>query len=400
MGGIADLNRESSGISVSLYETEREFNQLEEDWKRLFRESPRPVPFLTWEWVSTWWRHFGDVSRLFVLVARDSEGRVIGIAPLRISTRKSFAAVPIRTVEFLGYRGSAVCPDHLDFLTTGENREPIVERLARAILAHRQQWDVAELADLAKDSLLPAVLIRLGRDQGFSIAEGPRQVCPYVRLPEHWDSFLRQIKEKRRSSIKWRRKKLLRSYSVRLNHATAVEDVHEQMETLARLHHLSRERKGDRGNFGLQKYRHFHYDVAERMAQAGYLYLARLDCDGRPVASVYGFHVGRVLFDYQKGFDSAYARDGVGSVLTGMVLEDAIERLHCTELDFLRGEEEYKYFWTPLRRQTTTLLIWGDCFSSRISRAGFILGRKLLQWRKPIQQFRNYAVARQSSSED
>ena len=113
------------------------------------------------------------------------------------------------------------------------------------------------------------------------------------------------------------------------------------------------------------------------MARAGYLYIAQMDCGGSPVASTYGFHVGSVLFDYQKGYDPAYSRDGVGSVLTGMVIEDAIERLHAQELDFLRGTEEYKYFWATRDRKTRTILLWSTGIAARLRQSEFDLRRAL-----------------------
>ena len=360
-------------LSVELVDTDTDFERLEGVWNKLLWESPRPVPFLTWEWVSTWWKHFYEDSRLFVLVAQNENKNIVGVAPLRIAIRKAFGVVPVRTVEFLGYRGSAVCADHLDFLTSRNNRERIVERLIEAIFAHDGEWDCIVLADLAEDSLLPAILSRQAREQGLSLGEGPQQICPFIRLTPAWELFLRAMKKKRRSFVKCRRERLLQDYKVLFRCDTSVEHVHPHLETLARLHVLSRHRRGQRGNFHLKEYREFHHAVAERMARAGYLYLARLDCDDRPVAAWYGFHLGNVLFFYQTGYDAAFAHLGVGQILNGMIIQDAIDRLHATEFDFLRGAEEYKYFWTSSERRTRTLVHWATGLSSRAARAQFLL---------------------------
>jgi CelD/BcsL family acetyltransferase involved in cellulose biosynthesis len=378
--------------TVTCVETEREFLELEKDWNRLLMESGRPVPFLTWEWVSTWWQHFGTNSRLFVLVARDENGRVLGIAPLHVPTRRVFGALPLRSVEFLGYRGSAVCADHLDFIAGQEDREVIVSRLLEKVFERKDEWDSLVLADLAVDSPVPEKLEQIELGYGSRLRGGPQQKCPYVILPNRWDILLNSLKAKYRNNVKRRREKLAREFQVKFNSDSSVHQVAEHFEKLHRLHGLARKRKGEAGNFHLRKYREFHHAVAERMAQAGYLYLARLDCDNVTVAALYGFFLGKRLFGYQTGFDSAWARHGVGAVLQSLVFEDGIERLGATEYDFLRGDEEYKYMWTSEERGTRTVLAWGDSLSARIAKAEFAgrcqlspVRREFREWTRMIK---------------
>jgi CelD/BcsL family acetyltransferase involved in cellulose biosynthesis len=381
-------------LSCSIVRTPAEFAALETPWKALFQSTARPVPFLAWEWVTTWWKHFGKAAKLFVILAKDDAGRIVGIAPLQIATRRAFGIFPVRSLEFIGYRGSSVCADHLDFMTaSGAPHVPedavtqptwlcdptrtVSEALLEAVFAARKEWDCIELADLSEESALPSLLNDQARRRKFRLAEGAGQVCPCVPLAPSWTELLKIVKEKKRSAIKWRRKKLLQAYPTQFQIFADPAQVDAALDTLARLHTLSRQRKHETGNFYRADYQAFHRDVARAMARAGYLYIAQMDCDGRPVASTYGFHVGSVLFDYQKGYDPAYSRDGVGSVLTGMVIEDAIERLHAQELDFLRGTEEYKYFWATRDRKTRTILLWSAGVMARLHQGEFDLRRAL-----------------------
>ena len=364
-------------LSCSIVRTPAEFAALEAPWKALFQSSARPVPFLAWEWVTTWWKHFGKAAKLLVILAKDDAGRIVGIAPLQIAARRAFGIFPVRSLEFIGYRGSSVCADHLDFLAESGAAHAISEALVEAVFAARKEWDCIELADLSEESAAPGLLEEQARRRKFRLAEGAGQVCPCVPLAPSWNELLKIVKEKKRSAIKWRRKKLLQAYPTQFQIFSDSAQVDAALETLARLHTLSRQRKNETGNFYRADYQAFHRDVAHAMARAGYLYIAQMDCDGRPVASTYGFHVGSVLFDYQKGYDPAYSRDGVGSVLTGMVIEDAIDRLHAQELDFLRGTEEYKYFWATRDRKTRTILVWSTGTMARLHQSEFDLRRTL-----------------------
>jgi CelD/BcsL family acetyltransferase involved in cellulose biosynthesis len=349
--------------------TEAEFLALEPDWNRLLMESSRPVPFLTWEWILTWWQHFGASSRLFVIVARDETSRVVGIAPLHLVLRRTFGMVPVRSLEFLGYRGSAVCTDHLDFLAEPTHRREICSRLLQGVIERSNEWDTLVLADLAEDSPIPAVFPGPKNGAGNSPRSGPQEHCPYVNLPSQWELLLISIKAKYRNNIKRRRERLQQSFQVRFDSDCSVDRAVQHMEIMEKLHGSSRNRKGETGNFCLEPYREFHRAVAKRMAQSGQLYLARLDCDGSPVAALYGFYLGGRLFGYQTGFDAAWETKGVGAVLQARIFEDAIERLHATEYDFLRGTEAYKYAWTNQERCTSTMRYWSNTSVARIAKA-------------------------------
>ena len=39
------------------------FTALRPEWNELLRASGADCPFLTWEWLHSWWRHLGDRSR-------------------------------------------------------------------------------------------------------------------------------------------------------------------------------------------------------------------------------------------------------------------------------------------------------------------------------------------------
>lgn len=362
---------------VECVETEEKFSELKDDWKRLHLESDRPVPFLSWEWISTWWKHFGPGSRLFVLVARSEQGEIVGIAPCRIVTRRTFGILPVRSVELLGYRGSAVCSDHLDFLVSRNDAERVCLSLVNAIISQREKWDRLEFGDLVQNSFVPGALAGLENRYRLTVRRSLGDRCPYLALPAKWDDLLRSMKAKRRSFIKTKRERLLSKCRVEFVRDSSPQHVSEQLEILEKLHKLARERKGQQGNFVLPAYRDFHRDVALRVAVAGYLYMARLECDGLPTAIVYGFIMNKRLFYYQTGFDPDWMKDGVGSILLAMVVEDAIERFQATEFDFLRGTEDYKYAWTSDENVLQSCFVWNSSPIAGLSSVEYS-GRKVL----------------------
>ncbi len=59
-----------------------------EEWSELLAASASDVVFMTWQWQSLWWKHFGEGEscRLHLLAVRREGGALVGIAPLFVSS--------------------------------------------------------------------------------------------------------------------------------------------------------------------------------------------------------------------------------------------------------------------------------------------------------------------------
>jgi hypothetical protein len=78
-------------LSVQILTEEFQLDQLENVWNKLLERSGSNTIFLTFEWISTWWKNFGAHHRLFIALVR-KENEVIGIFPLMITQREFFFA--------------------------------------------------------------------------------------------------------------------------------------------------------------------------------------------------------------------------------------------------------------------------------------------------------------------
>src|SRR5262245_42518331 len=94
----------ATDLHVDVFSDESELDQLAGRWEAFAGD----VPFRGFQWLLTWWRHYGDArSKLLVLVARSPEGEVVGIAPWYASR----TAREGRVIRFLG--SGEVCSDYL-----------------------------------------------------------------------------------------------------------------------------------------------------------------------------------------------------------------------------------------------------------------------------------------------
>lgn len=100
--------------------TQQGFNNLRSVWNALLQQSGSNTIFATFEWLYTWWEHFGQDKKLFILLAQEGED-VIGIAPLMIEEKKILRYVPIKVISFIGTGIS----DYADFIIVKE-REKVI----------------------------------------------------------------------------------------------------------------------------------------------------------------------------------------------------------------------------------------------------------------------------------
>ena len=81
-----DRTEQMAGTVVRRIQTQEELLSLRSQWNALLSRSYTNDITLTWEWVSSWWRVFGDRRRLSILTAWDSE-ELVGIAPFDAQIR-------------------------------------------------------------------------------------------------------------------------------------------------------------------------------------------------------------------------------------------------------------------------------------------------------------------------
>ncbi len=105
------------------------------------------------------------------------------------------------------------------------------------------------------------------------------------------------------------------------------------------LHTRSRQDKTD---FMTPEMELFFRRMASALSAEDLIRLFMLRVNGKPAAAVLCFDAGSHLYLYNSGYDPAYSGISVGLVSKALCLRWAIEN-GKTGVDFLRGDEPYKY---------------------------------------------------------
>lgn len=165
----------------------KDFAALKPSWNNTLRTCEHSV-FSTWEWLSTWWKHFGNDKKLLLLIAKEND-RMIGIAPLMYLVQKMFG-LRMGKIEFICTPHS----DYNDFILT-EKSEECIPLLINHLNNLPEKWDCIDLIDIPENAKCLPILSK--------ISTNLRQVhkCPYAHLPKSYDAFLLGLKRKYRKEL-------------------------------------------------------------------------------------------------------------------------------------------------------------------------------------------------------
>ena len=353
------------------------FEALREEWNELLAASAADGLFLTWEWLSHWWRHLSAGQRLALTLVRAGR-QLVAIAPLVVRRRRIAGILPVRSLELLGT--GSVGSDYLDVIVRRGH-----ERAVRAALAQRFTTDgvMLDLAQLHRDASVAGDLARDLDARGWVRAETVGQVCPFIDLRGHsWASYLAGLGKEHRYNVQRRLRNAGRAFDLRFEPARSEDERRTALGLLLRLHDL---RFGERSDaFHTPALRAFHEDLSRAALARGWLRLFVLSLDGQPAAALYAFAYRRRFYFYQSGFDPAFAKWSVGLLAMGLAIKHAIEE-GAEEYDLLHGDEGYKFHWATQSRALTRLELYPPTVRDRFrrqvreaSRSGRRLARRLL----------------------
>ncbi len=187
-------------MHLNIVKTDDEFSALAGEWNSLLKNSASHVPFLRHEFLFTWWRTLGGgewkSGELNVVLARDDDGRLIGIAPLFFTDNREGEPA-------LMLLGSIEISDYLDFIASAEDLPRFLPALLRRLAEPDvPAWQVLDCYNLLQDSPSLPVLQSAAKELGWSWAEEKLQHCPYIPLPGDWETYLAGIDKKQRHEIR------------------------------------------------------------------------------------------------------------------------------------------------------------------------------------------------------
>ena len=357
-----------------------------ETWDALVDRTPAATPFSRWAFHRAWWDAYGANAHdeTFVAEAPDAESGDQPIAIVPLMHRHEVEPTDAATHSTLRHGGTdqltAVAPTakaiffgasyHADYATvlTPPEYLPAVARALVAYLAaspvpddgHPDPWDVIDLrrlrcADPAADALT-AAFEAAAPSNGWRVVLEREDVCPVVTIPAGLDfeGYLDTLDKKSRHEIRRKVRRAEAAGDIRL-----VESA-DPLADLDAFIDLHQRRWGADGLFpptpGGDASRVFIRRLFETFGPQGPVRLLFLTIDGRRIGASLHLDDGSSVLYYNAGVDPDARELSPGVLMVARHVAAAIAAGR-TRLDFLRGDEGYKYDWGALDEPIRRLLV-------------------------------------------
>ena len=290
-------------------------------WQRLWRRVPGATPFASPAWLIPWARHYAPGRCRVAMLARG--GELVGCLPAFWWQQRLLLA------------GTGPS-DHGDALFVSGFEAGAGELLGALLAAIDRPIERIEFDQLARSSPLLALPCPVGwRDH---VETGT--VCPVLALAGS-DGMANVGKRMRRN---WRYAlHCLERSGARLERVAAA-GADEAVRDLHRLHALRWAERGQKGVLADPMLRRLLDDAGSALAAADMLRMQRVRVDEQTVAVLFALHGDRRTCCYLSGFDPAFAKLSPVTALVGATIAAAAREGDLT-VDFLRGDEAYKYGW-------------------------------------------------------
>jgi CelD/BcsL family acetyltransferase involved in cellulose biosynthesis len=349
-------------------------------WDELAARNPWATPFSSWAFQRAWWDAYGaNVHEETLVVSTDgpSGDQPNAIVPLMhrhevepddelthttMRHGRPLELTPVEPTATAVFFGASYHADYATVLAAPDDLPQVAEAIADhlADTGGRHRWDVVDLRRLrCGDPVADALAQAFGARE---IAEGwilnveREDVCPVVTLPEgvDMDGYLATLGKKERHEI---RRKVRRAEAVGPVQLEDSADPQGDLESFIELH---QKRWGVLGLFpdtlGGAQSRAFLRRLFELNGAGGPLHLTFLTVAGRRIAAGLHFETADGYLYYNAGVDPDAMELSPGVLMVYSFVQRALEA-GKRRLDFLRGDEAYKYAWGAVDEPIQRLLV-------------------------------------------
>jgi CelD/BcsL family acetyltransferase involved in cellulose biosynthesis len=269
---------------------------------------------------------------LCAVAVRAGGGALVGLAPFYVEE-----SAEGRRLLPLGISIS----DYLDVLLRPDLAEAAGGALARCLA--RETWESWELPELRAG----AAAWHIPCPRQCRCVDADSSVCTTLTLPG--GAMMPALPPGKRGKIRLARNRAARMGAVAFASADT-GNLAVLLDALLRLHGARWASRGEAGVLADERVVRFHRAAAPRLLAADLLRLHALRIGGHPAAVFYGFHHRGRSYAYLTGFDPALAFASPGTLIVAHAIE-AAAREGAREVDFLRGEEDYKRLWGAVPRR-------------------------------------------------
>lgn len=329
-----------------------EFLALEKDWQALLDTSYSDSLFVTFEWLKAWWMAFGNKVSLYILLVKDGDGRINGIAPLMKSDSRCFG-FPVKKISFMYNDNSS----QADFILL-KGREKILEIILDYLKLNKSEWDVIEMENILLDSPNYDILTKYLKNRKMTCGIKDGLNSPYMLLNTNFNQYYLTLKKKFRGNLRNITNKLNRldGYSIkRMNKF----DNFAALETVFEISKSSWKSRYKREITSSAENIQFFKELHRCLGNMGWVNVWFLNIKDKAIAYEYVVNYKNRAYMLRADFNEVYKYLSPGTALQMQVIQDSIKE-GIKEYDFCGHDDEYKKNWTSQSRPHSKIIIYSS----------------------------------------
>jgi CelD/BcsL family acetyltransferase involved in cellulose biosynthesis len=185
-------------------------------------------------------------------------------------------------------------------------------------------------------------LPRLAPKYGFSCAKEEVEVAPVLELPVSYEVYLENLSKKKRHELRRKLRRMGFLDGIRVEKITDTKNLRTYLDIFIALH---KQGSTSKAKFWKKpKMTAFFHEMANRFSLREWIELNVLFYEDRILASLLNFSYSDRIYSYNVAFDRDFAWYSPGIFLFDHCIQEAISTGKKIS-DFLRGREEYKYYF-------------------------------------------------------
>lgn len=327
-------------INLNIVRNIKDFRLLKNEWERLSGELP---PFMSFNWLYSWWKSFGNEGNLLILTAEHNSSTV-GIAPLYIKKSLALNFVKIRELYFLG----GDLTDYSDFIIDNNVEREKIFQCFFDYITGSYEFDTIDLRRINSSS--PNFDLWRKYSEKFNFRFIQSKECPFLNLSEHrsYDTYYKKLSKSLKRNLTTRSNKIIKdgyTQEVIIKNKITYDDINLIAE-------INKERQIFKLNQGeLKRFCYFTDKTKRGFIQDFFcnddlnnIMFAYLKMNNTVVSYILGLKDKKTVYYWNTAVNTNYLQYAPSKFLIAYLIEYAFEN-NLEKIDFLRGKSPYKLEW-------------------------------------------------------
>lgn len=336
---------------IEAVESYEDFLKLEFVWNGVLAKANVDFPFLTFEWISCWWKSFGEGSKLLIILVREAD-EIIGIAPLMKTTIKH-RGVPVKAITFIANHHS-----NRSGLILISNKKEMIRLMLEYIFNSNEDFALLWLDFIESNSETDRILKEALISKQIKYTRLTSYQSPYIPVREEWNEYLKGRSKNFRHKINRIRNAFNRhdSYVIKQFSNDGISGAVKDVLTISE---KTWKFKTKTAISSKRETVNFYSLLANIASLKGWLKIWILELNKKPIAFAYNLEYLNKTFSLKIGYDEEYAQIAPSEFLFFFAIKNSFDN-NLKEYDWLGENLPFKMKWTSLCREHCRYLIYNN----------------------------------------